>query len=103
MNYADLFSRNLPAEVDGPPGLGEDTRYVFSVTYTDLDTMPVEGFVDALADIMPREGTDLAKYPRRRVIPDCASTSPSPFGRTGAWTSLSKASSSAQARAAPSA
>ena len=63
MDYASLFSRNLPAEVDSPPGLGEDTKYVFSVTYTDLDTMPVEGFVDALADIMPHEGADLAKYP----------------------------------------
>ena len=43
MDYDNLFSRNLPAEVDGPPGLGDDTRYVFSVTYTDLDTMPIQG------------------------------------------------------------
>ena len=63
MDYASLFSRGLPAEVEGPPGLGDDTKFVFSVTYTDRDIMPVQGFVDALADIMPREGLDLAKYP----------------------------------------
>ena len=63
MDYANLFSRNLPAEVDAPLALGEETKYVFSVTYTDLDTMPVQGFVDALAEIMPREGADLAMYP----------------------------------------
>ena len=63
MDYDNLFSRNLPAEVDGPLGLGDDTRYVFSVTYTDLDTMPMQGFVDSLSAIMPREGADLAKYP----------------------------------------
>ena len=63
MDYANLFSRGLPAEVEGPPGLGDDTKFVFSVTYTDRDIMPVQGFVDALADIMPREGVDLAKYP----------------------------------------
>ena len=63
MDYANLFSRHLPAEVEGPPGLADDTKFVFSVTYTDRDTMPVQGFVDALADIMPREGLDLAKYP----------------------------------------
>ncbi len=63
MDYADLFTKNLPADVDSPPGQAEDTKYVFSVTYTDRDTMPVAGFVDALAEIMPREGVDLAKYP----------------------------------------
>lgn len=63
MDYSDLFTRNLPAEVESPPGQAEDTKYIFSVTYTDRDTMPVQGFVDALADIMPREGVELAKYP----------------------------------------
>jgi 2-aminoadipate transaminase len=63
VDYTDLFTKNMPAEVVGPPGQAEDTRFTFSVTYTDRDTMPVEGFVDALADIMPREGVELAKYP----------------------------------------
>ncbi len=63
MDYANLFTRNLPAQVEGPPGQAEDTKYVFSVTYTDRDTMPVQGLVDALGDIMPREGRELAKYP----------------------------------------
>ena len=63
MDYTDLFSRNLPAEVESPPGQIDDTKYVFSVTYTDRDVMPVDGLVQALADIMPREGLDLAMYP----------------------------------------
>ncbi len=63
MDYSDLFTKNMPAEVESPPGQSEDTRFVFSVTYTDPDTMPVQGFVDALSDIMPREGIDLAQYP----------------------------------------
>ena len=63
MDYTNLISRNLPATVEMPPGQQEDTRFTFSVTYTDKDTMPVDGFVSALADIMPNEGVDLAKYP----------------------------------------
>lgn len=63
MDYSNLFTKNMPAEVEGPPGQAEDTRFTFSVTYTDRDTMPVDGFVNALADIMPREGVELAKYP----------------------------------------
>ena len=63
MDYTNLISRNLPATVEMPPGQQEDTRFTFSVTYTDKDTMPVDGFVSALADIMPEEGIDLAKYP----------------------------------------
>ena len=63
LDYTNKFTKNLPAEVAGPPGQAEEAKYTFSVTYTDRDTIPVQGLVDALADIMPREGVDLAMYP----------------------------------------
>ena len=50
MNYDNLLSRNLPAEVESHPGLQADTKYVFSVTYADPDTLPYEGLVDAVRD-----------------------------------------------------
>ncbi len=63
MDYSNLFSKNLPAEVASPPGQTEDAKYTFSVTYTDRGAMPVQGLAEALADILPREGAELAKYP----------------------------------------
>ena len=63
MDYRDLFARDAPPESTGHPGLAADTDYVFSVTYTDLDTMPTDDLVDSLRTAMAREGRDLAKYP----------------------------------------
>lgn len=63
MDYTKLASRNLPAEVRSHPGIGADTEYVFSVTYTDLDSMPTGALADSLKALMPAEGADLAKYP----------------------------------------
>ena len=63
MDYKNLFSENLPAAVETPAGLTADTRYVFSVTYADPDTVPYEGLSDAMRVAMEREGRDLAKYP----------------------------------------
>jgi 2-aminoadipate transaminase len=63
MDYRDLFSRNPPPETAGHPGLAADTEYVFSVTYTDPDTMPTDGLVDSLRTAMAREGRDLSRYP----------------------------------------
>ena len=58
MDYSNLFTKNLPAEVASPPGQADDAKYTFSVTYTDKDTMPVQGFAEALADSVEsaREG-----------------------------------------------
>ena len=63
MNYDRLFSSHLPAFVDMPAGLLAQTRYVFSVTYADPDTLPSQGFSDAVREAMRREGRDLAAYP----------------------------------------
>jgi len=63
MNYDNLYSSKLPAMVDMPPGSMTPTRYVFSVTYTDPDTLPVDGLSDAMLDATTREGRDLALYP----------------------------------------
>ena len=63
MNYDKLFSNRLPATVDMPAGWRARTKYVFSVTYTDPDTLPSEGLSSAMGDAMRREGRDLALYP----------------------------------------
>ena len=63
MDYRDLFARNAPPQSTAHPGLAVDTDFVFSVTYTDPDTMPTDDLVDSLRTAMAREGRDLAKYP----------------------------------------
>ena len=63
MKYETLISTRLPAPVDTPVGLAAETKYVFSVTYADPDTLPSEGLTDAMRDAMLREGRDLAQYP----------------------------------------
>ena len=63
MNYDGLFSNRLPAPVKTHPGLGADTKYVFSVTYANPQTLPGDGFVDALRVAMRTQAEDLAKYP----------------------------------------
>ena len=79
MDYTNLISRNLPATVEMPPGQQEDTRFTFSVTYTDKDTMPVDGFVSALADNHAERGG------RSGEIPAAAGTSrPARVHRGGA-------------------
>ena len=63
MNYDGLFSNSLPAPVKTHPGLAADTKYVFSVTYANPQTLPADGFVDALRVAMRTQADDLAKYP----------------------------------------
>ena len=63
VNYKKLFSENLPAPVDLPEGLLAQTKYVFSITFSDPDTFPSEGLSDAMRRAMEREGQDLARYP----------------------------------------
>ena len=50
MNYDKLYSRSLPAPVDMPSGALAQTKYVFSVTYTDPDTMPSDGLAKAIRE-----------------------------------------------------
>ena len=63
MDYQRLLSGSLPIPVEMPPGLGADTKYVFSVTNADPHSVPFDGLSDALKTAMSREGPDLAKYP----------------------------------------
>ena len=71
MDYQRLLSGSLPIPVEMPPGLGADTKYVFSVTNADPHSVPFDGLSDALKTAMSREGPDLAKYPRARVTRVC--------------------------------
>ncbi len=63
MDYEALFSENLPAPVETHPGLRADTKYVFSVTYADPESLPYETMCDALRDALVRDGPSLASYP----------------------------------------
>ena len=63
MDYDKLFSQNRPPSVEMPIGADADTKYVFSVTYADPQSLPAEGLVHALGDAMSREAETLAKYP----------------------------------------
>ena len=63
MDYTKLVSRNMPAETRSHPGIGAETDYVFSVTYSDADMMPTTELADALKALMPSEGKSLAMYP----------------------------------------
>ena len=63
MNYDNLFSKSLPAPVEMHPSSRVDTKYVFSVTYADPDSLPAEGLSDALRIAMRTQSRDLAKYP----------------------------------------
>ena len=63
MDYSKLITRNMPAAVTTPEAAAADTDYVFSVTYTDPDTMPTAGIAEAVRIAMINEGQDLARYP----------------------------------------
>jgi DNA-binding transcriptional MocR family regulator len=63
MDYATLFSADMPLPVDMPAGLAASTKYVFSVTYADQDVFPAEGLIAAVATALRREGRSLAQYP----------------------------------------
>ncbi len=63
MDYAGLFSSNMPLLVEMPVGLQADTKYVFSVTYADKGVFPAEGLIDALSKAIRREGETLSQYP----------------------------------------
>lgn len=63
MDYARLLSRDFPAHVETPAVLAAPARYIFSVTYTDPDTLPAEVMWEGLGEVMRQQGRDLALYP----------------------------------------
>ena len=63
MDYSRLLSKSFPPTIDTPPGATAETKYVFSITYTDPDTMPYEGLAEATHEALRREGRALGAYP----------------------------------------
>ena len=63
MEYENLFSKSLPRPVAMPEGLQEDTKYIFSVTYTDPDSTDYETLGKRLQVALAREGRNMAEYP----------------------------------------
>ncbi len=62
-NYEQLTAKSLPPDINMPPGLAADVKYVFSVTYTDPDAMELDGLAKVTSDVVLREGKNLAAYP----------------------------------------
>ena len=62
-NYDELVAGSLPETVDMPPGLAEDVKYVFSVTYTDPYSMSTEDFSEAAANAIAKGYSSLGTYP----------------------------------------
>lgn len=63
MEYENLFSKSLPCPVAMPEGLREDTKYIFSVTYTDPDSTDYETLGKRLQVALAHEGRNMAEYP----------------------------------------
>ncbi len=63
VNYKNLFSTRLSAPVKIHPGLLAVTKYEFSVTNADPESLPADGLSDALRAAMRTQARDLAKYP----------------------------------------
>lgn len=63
MDYEALFSSNVGAEFEMPPGLKAPTKYVFSVTYADPSSLSTRWLSEAMQEAVSREGIDLAPYP----------------------------------------
>lgn len=63
LNYENLFSTRLSTSVTIHPGLLAVTKYEFSVTNADPESLPADGLSDALRTAMRTQARDLAKYP----------------------------------------
>lgn len=63
MDYTNIFSKNLPSSIELPDGLLAQTKYVFSITFSDPDTFPSDDLSEAMRIAMNREGQDLTQYP----------------------------------------
>ena len=63
MDYSNLFSNNLPPDVESPEGIRAQTKYIFSVTNAVPETIATQGLSDGLQAAMSKEGLDLAGYP----------------------------------------
>ena len=59
LDYSKLFAKDLP----GPSSRSEaDPPYNFTYGHGSPDLLPIEGFVDAAADVFRKDGRSLAVY-----------------------------------------
>ncbi len=63
MDYSGIFSKNLPAAVDMPAGLGADVKHIFSVTNAVPQCIDGGKYAEAMGSILAREAASLAGYP----------------------------------------
>ena len=62
-SFNEIGARSAPKQIEMPPGLSEDVKHVFSVTYTDPDAMSVEDLAKAAEEVIRDEGKSLSTYP----------------------------------------
>ena len=62
-SFNEIGARSVPKQIEMPPGLSEDVKHVFSVTYTDPDAMSVEELAKAAEEVIRDEGKSLSTYP----------------------------------------
>tara|TARA_B100000809_G_C15060154_1_gene502078 strand:+ start:82 stop:1269 length:1188 start_codon:yes stop_codon:yes gene_type:complete len=63
MNYENKFTTHKIPEVSFPDGLRDETKYTFSITYTDQHSMDYAKFAETTKDIILKDGNSLAPYP----------------------------------------
>lgn len=63
MDFSQFFSKNLPAVVEMPPGLGADVKHIFSVTNAVPQCIDGGTYAEAMGSILAREAQSLAGYP----------------------------------------
>ena len=63
MNYENKFTTHNIPEVTFPDGLRDETKYTFSITYTDQHSMDYSKFAETTKDIILKDGNSLAPYP----------------------------------------
>ena len=70
MDYAKKFIVDNKPEVTFPDGLRDDTKYTFSITYTDQHSMNYDQFAESTRDIILKDGNSLAPYPDPQGYPE---------------------------------
>ena len=55
MQYSSKFVNDNRAEVTFPDGLRDDTKYTFSITYTDQHSMNYDQFAETTKDIILKD------------------------------------------------
>ena len=70
MDYNKKFTTNKITQVTWPDGLQDDTKYTFSITYTDQHSMDYKQFAETTKQIILDDGNSLAPYPDPQGYPE---------------------------------